>query len=276
MLQFYDIHYKYPNGQHVLNGLSLHVPLGKRCALIGHNGCGKTTLFLHANGLLQPNRGEVHWKGQKIDYKRQTLQNLRKEIGIVFQNPEHQLVAPTVMEELAFGLYNLRLEKDVIHKRLEKTIQDFALHPWLDKPVHHLSLGQKKWLSLASVMIMEPSLLILDEPTAYLDCLQIEQFIEKLNDIHQKGVTILLATHDLDFVLEWADVVFVMHSGQIVMEGEPAKVFAESEKLNQFQMGIPLLAKVWKSLFPVDGCVPCDVRQFIERLNVLNNRVVRK
>ncbi|MBA2875917.1 energy-coupling factor ABC transporter ATP-binding protein [Thermaerobacillus caldiproteolyticus] len=268
MLKFQDVYYTYPDGQCVLKGLSLHVPLGKKCALIGHNGCGKTTLFLHANGLLIPDSGEVYWKGKKIDYKQKTLQKWRQEVGIVFQNPEHQLIAPTITEELAFGLHNLRVEKSVINQLLQETMDDFSLHKWRDKPIHHLSLGQKKWLSLASVMIMKPSLLILDEPTAYLDRLQVERFMEKLNDIHQKGVTVFMATHDLDLVFQWADVVFVMHDGQIVMQGKPEEVFVQGERLKQFQIGVPLLAAVWNTLFPNERRIPRSIEEIKARMKV--------
>ncbi|MGG1764311.1 energy-coupling factor ABC transporter ATP-binding protein, partial [Parageobacillus toebii] len=162
MLKMDEVYYTYPNGPCVLKGLSLHVPSGKKCALIGHNGCGKTTLFLHANGLLRPDSGDIYWNGEKMDYRRQTLQKWRREVGIVFQNPEHQLVAPLVRDELAFGLHHLGMKKSEMDELMEKALDEFGLRSWLDKPVHHLSLGQKKWLTLAAIMVMNPKLLVLD------------------------------------------------------------------------------------------------------------------
>jgi cobalt/nickel transport system ATP-binding protein len=261
MLKMDEVYYTYPNGPCVLKGLSLHVPGGKKCALIGHNGCGKTTLFLHANGLLRPDSGDIYWNGEKMDYRRQTLQKWRREVGIVFQNPEHQLVAPLVRDELAFGLHHLGMKKSEMDELIEKALDEFGLRSWLDKPVHHLSLGQKKWLTLAAVMVMNRKLLVLDEPTAYLDRLQIERFVEKINDIHRAGTTVLIATHDFDFVLEWADIVFVMHDGQIVMQGAPQDVFARQHQLQKWRLGVPLLASVWKTLFPHETRIPRNVEE---------------
>ncbi|WP_240371621.1 energy-coupling factor ABC transporter ATP-binding protein [Anoxybacteroides rupiense] len=266
MLRLEEVYYQYPHGQEVLKGVSLQILRGKKYALIGHNGCGKTTLFLHMNGLLRPNRGCIYWKEQKMDDRRQTIQQWRREVGIVFQNPEHQLLAPVVRDELAFGLHQLGLHEAEINQEIARTVREFGLQSWMDKPVHHLSLGQKKWLTLASVMAMRPHLLVLDEPTAYLDLLQTERLVEKINDIHQAGTTVFIATHDFDFVLKWADIVFMMHDGQIVMHGEPQELFARPSILQEYRLGIPLLASVWNALFPEDAKIPRDICELKQRL----------
>ncbi len=233
--------YRYPCGEGTaLQNLSLKVPAGKRCGLIGQNGCGKTTLFLLATGLYQPQAGTIHWQGSPLRYDRAFLTQLRQAIGLVFQNPEHQLVASTVEEDISYGLHNLDLPEPEIAQRVHQAIARFNLTDLAHQPIHHLSLGQKKRVSIADVMVMNPQLLLLDEPTAYLDPRHTRQLIHQLQQIHAAGTTILLASHDLDFIYRWADWVFVMDQGQLVLEGTPQYVFAQRERLEQLQIGVPL------------------------------------
>jgi cobalt/nickel transport system ATP-binding protein len=271
LLELIDITYTYPGEkQPALRGLSMKVPKGKKGALIGHNGCGKSTLFLHANGLLRPKSGKVLWKGKTLKYDRHSLREIRQQIGLVFQDPEQQLVAATVEEDLSYGLYNLGIGDAEVKQQLGQVLADFELEELAQKPIHHLSLGQKKWVSLAGVMALKPSLLILDEPTAYLDPFQAKQLLKEIERIYRSGTTILMATHDIDLVLSWADWVFVMHNGQIVLEGEPAKVFGEKELLVRFKLGIPLLVELW-SLFPKElrqgNVMPRNAQEFYQWLN---------
>ncbi len=278
ILEFIDLTFTYPGEkQPALRDLSLKVPKGKKCVLMGHNGCGKSTLFLHANGLLRPNHGRVLWKGKTLKYNRRCLSEIRQQIGLVFQDPEQQLVAATVEEDLSYGLYNQGLCDEEVKRRVEQALIDFGLEELAAKPLHHLSLGQKKWVSLAGVMALKPSLLILDEPTAYLDPFQTNQFREEMERIEQAGTTILMATHDIDWVLSWADWVFVMHRGQIVLEGEPAEVFGEKELLVQLKLGVPLLVELW-DLFPQalrqGKKIPRNVQEFYEWL--VKNKIEQK
>ena len=252
LLEFEQVGYTYPSGlQSSISSLSLRVPRGSRCGLIGENGCGKTTLFLLAHGLLRPQRGRILWHGQPFSYCREGLSSLRQRIGLVFQNPEHQLVATTVAEDLSYGLVNMGLGDTEIRCRIQTIAESFDLGHLLDRQVHSLSLGQKKQLSLADVMVLEPELLLMDEPTAYLSpghCIDLRQ---RLNRIHAAGTTIMVATHDLEFLHGWADWLFVMDRGQLVLEGPPAEVFTQQEFLEELNLGIPptleLLAD-WRQL----------------------------
>lgn len=274
LLEFRDVHYTYPGGQQALKGLSMRVPAGKKCALIGHNGCGKSTLFLHANGLLRPQRGSVYWKGSKVNYDHRSLRHLRQKIGLVFQDPEQQLVAATAEEDISFGLYNQGFTDAQIQQQVRRTLEDFGLAELAKRPVHHLSLGQKKRLSLAGVMALQPELLVLDEPTAYLDRLQTDQLMQEIGKIHQAGTTVLMATHDLDLVLAWADWVFVMQQGQLVLQGEPQQVFLQRSLLKDLQLGVPLLIDAWESVPAMiraklsNHSVPRTIEEFRERLQV--------
>ncbi len=242
LLEFERLHYTYPNAQQsALNGLSLRIPVHKKCALIGQNGCGKTTLFLLANGLYKPQKGNVYWQEKPLQYDRNSLIKLRQKVGLVFQDPEQQIVAATVEEDISYGLCNLGLPTREIQQRVEQALVEFELAELAQKPVHHLSLGQKKRVSIADVMVLKPELLLLDEPTAYLDRLHTRNLMATLKKIHADGTTIVMATHDLDLVYRWADWIFVMDGGQLVMEGKPQDVFTQREILEDLQLGLPLI-----------------------------------
>lgn len=241
ILEFERASYSYPcRSQPAIHELTLRVPAGRRCALLGQNGCGKTTLFLLASALYQPKQGIIRWQGEPFRYDRSSLRRLRQQIGLVFQNPEHQIVAATVEADLSYGLYNLGLPEPEIAQRLHETIDQFNLTELVEQPIQNLSLGQKKRVSIADVMILQPKLLLLDEPTAYLDPSHTRELIHQLHQIHAMGTTILLASHDLDFVYRWADWVFVMDRGQLILEGSPQTVFAQRDVLEQLQLGVPL------------------------------------
>ncbi|MBE9187373.1 ABC transporter ATP-binding protein [Microcoleus sp. LEGE 07076] len=241
ILEFDRTFYQYPcNSRSTIQNLSLKIPAGKRCGLIGQNGCGKTTLFLLANGLYKPQQGIISWQGEPFRYDRKSLTKLRQQIGLVFQNPEHQLVASTVEEDISYGLYNLGLPESEIAQQVQQAIEQFDLSELAREPIHNLSLGQKKRVSIADIMVLKPKLLLLDEPTAYLDPRHTRQLIGLLQQIHAAGTTILLASHDLDFIYRWADWVFVMDRGKLILEGTPEAVFAQREVLEQLQLGVPL------------------------------------
>ncbi len=268
LLEFKQVDYTYPCSQGPsITSLSLRLPQGSRCGLIGENGCGKTTLFLLAHGLLRPQHGRVLWRGQPIHYGRRELAQLRQRVGLVFQNPEHQLVATTVAEDLSYGLVNLGLAKEEIRRRIESVADRFDLGDLLDRPVHMLSLGQKKQLSLADVMVLEPELLLLDEPTAYLSPGHCRDLRARLDHIHAGGTTIVVATHDLEFLQGWADWLLVMDRGQLVLEGPPSEVFRQRRRLEELNLGIPPtleLLQRWMSLAEA-GAAPATVMDLLLR-----------
>ena len=242
LIEFEQLAFTYPCTQKpTLEDFSLQINEARRYALIGHNGCGKTTLFRLANGLYRPNHGVIRWQGKPLQYDRNSLAQWRQNVGLVFQDPEQQLVATTVEEDLSYGLCNLGLPNIEIELRVKETLQNFNLSELADFPVNYLSLGQKKRLAIADVMILKPKMLLLDEPTAYLDPRQTKELRIQLEKIYQEGTTILLATHDLDFVYTWADWIFVMDRGKLVLEGTPAQVFNHKELLEELQLGIPTI-----------------------------------
>lgn len=246
LLEFEQVHYTYLGAQQsALKGLTLKIPANKKCALIGQNGCGKTTLFLLANGLYKPQKGSINWQGKALQYDRKSLMKLRQKVGLIFQDPEQQLVASTVEEDISYGLCNLGLPEAEIQERVEQTLVEFGLTELAQRPVHHLSLGQKKRVSIADVMVLQPQLLLLDEPTAYLDRLHTRNLMSTLKRIHENGTTIFMATHDLDLVYRWADWVFVMDRGQLLLEGTPHDVFAQRDFMEALQLGVPLIYEMF-------------------------------
>jgi cobalt/nickel transport system ATP-binding protein len=249
LLEFRDIYYSYPMAETpTLKGLSFRLPKHQKTALIGQNGCGKSTMFLIADGLCQPDRGIVTLDNLPLTFDRSSLNRWRQRVGLVFQDPEQQLVAPTVATDISYGLCNQGLPDSAVAAKVTKILADFNLESLAMSPLQHLSLGQKKRVSIAGVMALQPDLLLLDEPTAYLDPIQTRNLLIELDSIAQRGTTLLIATHDLDFVYQWADWVLVMEEGRLIAEGETLKVFEQLQSMPSFKLGMPTLWQIWSRL----------------------------
>lgn len=249
LLEFKDIYYSYPMATApTLQGLSLRLPKYKKTALIGQNGCGKSTMFLIADGLVKPDRGVVTLDNLPLSFDRAALKRWRQRVGLVFQDPEQQLVAPTVAADISYGLCNQGLSDLEVAAKVTQTLRDFNLETLAMSPLQHLSLGQKKRVSIAGVMALKPDLLLLDEPTAYLDPVQTRNLLLELEAIAKLGTTLLIATHDLDFVYQWADWVLVMEQGRLIAEGETITVFTQLQSMPDFALGMPILWQMWSRL----------------------------
>ncbi|MFD7522501.1 energy-coupling factor ABC transporter ATP-binding protein [Paenibacillus chitinolyticus] len=249
IMELADVVYSYPGtGKKALAGLSLTIPAGRKIALCGHNGSGKSTFFLHAVGIHRPQSGTVRWKGAPVSYKRQDLQELRRQVGLVFQDPEQQLILGTPYEDISYGLRNAGVSEPEIRVRTEAVLESMGLEQLAHTPIHHLSLGQKKRVTLAGVLVLEPSLLLLDEPTAYLDRASERLLLDELAYIGQSGVTVVMATHDMDLAYTWADEVLVMDQGACLLQGTPDRVFAETDTVERIGLELPMLLRLWRSL----------------------------
>lgn len=225
-LLFDDIYYAYPDGYEALRGVSFRITHGEKVALVGANGAGKSTLLLHTDGLLMPSKGRVVVGG--IALTRRTLPLIRQSVGLVFQDSDNQLFMPTVEEDVAFGPANMRLEPEEIERRVVQALEAVgALHLRRSSPFR-LSGGEKKRVAIATVLAMEPSVLVLDEPTANLDPRSRRQTIEL---IRRFSHTTLLATHDMEMVLDVAERTVVMKQGRIVADGPTRAVFGDPELL---------------------------------------------
>jgi cobalt/nickel transport system ATP-binding protein len=229
-----EVHYAY-RGAPALDGLSLTIPAGQRVALLGANGSGKSTLLRLLDALIFPAAGRVTAFGAELTEEAMadeaTALAFRRRTGLVFQNPDVQLFNPTVFDELAFGPLQLGWPKDDIRARTAETLAAHGLTHLKDRPPHRLSGGEKKRVALASVMILEPDVLLLDEPTAALDPASACRVIDALVLARGTGRTVITATHDLDIVEDIADHVVVLAEGRVVTEGSPQAILADADLL---------------------------------------------
>lgn len=248
-LVFDGVVFRYPDtAEPALRELSVSVPKGCRTAVLGHNGSGKSTLFLHAVGVLRPQQGSIRLAGEALSYSKKELAALRRRVGLVFQDPEQQLILSTPLEDISFGLRGTGMDEPAIRRRCLGVLELLNLAGIQDKPIHQLSLGQKKRTALAGVMAMEPELILLDEPTSYLDPLSEAQLLAGLHTIHEAGTTIVMATHDMNLAYCWADWVIVLEQGSCRAAGTPQEIFAGREALQAVGLELPLLADLWHSL----------------------------
>ncbi|MGB9081325.1 MAG: ATP-binding cassette domain-containing protein [Desulfuromonadaceae bacterium] len=247
ILKFDGVSYRYPDGTRALDSCSLTIGRGSRTAVLGANGAGKTTMFLHLNGILRPSAGQVYWNETPLDYSRGGMRKLRSQVGLVFQNPDSQLFSASVREDVSFGPMNLRLEEAVVRKRVEEALLAVGMAESADKPVHNLSYGQKKRVCIAGVLAMQPEVVVLDEPMAGLDAAMQEELTVVLERLHASGMTIIIATHDLDFAYGWADEAVVLQSGRLLAHGKPAEILLQ-EDVQDTLGATPLVAEIISSL----------------------------
>ena len=248
LLAFENVTFRYPDGNIGLNGCSLAIARGSRNALIGANGAGKTTLFQHANGLLRQQSGAIRYAGQPLDYSRDGLRRLRSAVGLVFQNPDQQLFSASVQEDVSFGPLNLGLDMDTVRQRVAAALRAVRMVDYADRPVHNLSFGQKKRVCIAGVLAMEPQLLILDEPMAGLDHAMRQELLAVFDHLAGQGITLLLATHDIDFAYRWADRIHVMAHGRCTAAFDAASFPENAHALAAANLPVPGLIELHRQL----------------------------
>ncbi|WP_281511602.1 energy-coupling factor ABC transporter ATP-binding protein [Alistipes finegoldii] len=242
-LRFDDVHYRYPNGYEALCGVSFCITHGEKVALVGANGAGKSTLLLHTNGLLIPSQGEVVMGGIKLT--RRTLPLVRQSVGLVFQDSDNQLFMPTVEEDVAFGPSNMRLEPEEIRRRVTEALDAVGALDLRGESPFRLSGGQKKRVAIATVLAMEPSVLVMDEPTSNLDPRARRQIIDLTRRFSH---TTLIATHDMEMVLDLCDRTIVMKEGRIVADGSTRHVFGDLALLEECGLEQPCELRMKRAL----------------------------
>lgn len=231
-----------------LNGLNLEIERGRKVAFMGANGAGKSTFFLCLNGIHKPSSGTIYIDGQAVDYSKKGLLNLRSKVGIVFQDPDNQLFSASVFQEISFGALNIGMSKEDATEAVNQVIDWLEIAPFADKPTHSLSGGQKKQVSIADVLVMDPEVIILDEPSASLDPKH-GVIVNKIIDmLVERGITVLVSTHDVDYALEWADDIALIHDGKTLMYGPPEMVFANDEVLEMTNLKKPAAIELFDSL----------------------------
>jgi cobalt/nickel transport system ATP-binding protein len=244
LLQAEDLRYEYDGGVVALDGLSFCLQPGVRHALVGANGAGKTTLFLHLNGTLKPKSGQVHVSGRPADYSRSGLTDWRQTVGLVFQNPDDQLFAGSVLQDVSFGPLNLGLGEAETRERVEEALAALGISHLRDRPTHMLSFGQKKRASIAGAVAMRPKVLIIDEPLSGLDPSGAEHFLGVLHDLHAHGTSIVIATHDMSLAYQWADEVSIMDAGRVWAQGPPPTVMTDTALLERCSLRRPWALEV--------------------------------
>lgn len=265
VLEVRDLHFSYNDEKHALNGVDVKIYEGEKIAVLGSNGAGKSTFFLSINGVLKSHAGEVIYRGEKITKKR--LNHLRKNVGIVFQDADNQIIASTVMSEVAFGPMNLKLPREEVLRRVDKALDYMNITEFRDRPPHYLSGGEKKRVSIADIIAMESEVIIFDEPTAALDPLNAQMLEEVLRKMGEEGRTILISTHDVDFAYRWAERVLVFHQGKIIADDTPLRVFQQEELLKKANLRHPMLYDVCeilkkKGIIPDGEMYPKNMEEF--------------
>ena len=238
-LEVKGLSYSYHRNAHVLNGVDFCVNAGEKVAIMGANGSGKSTFFLNVNGFLSPEHGEVWLGGLRITKK--NLGELRRRVGIVFQDADNQIIASTVLGEVSFGPMNLKLPREEVVRRVEQALSYMDISEYKDRPPHYLSGGEKKRVSIADIIAMEPEIIIFDEPTAALDPVSAGMLSEVLEKLSGEGKTILLSTHDVDFAYAWAERIVVFCEGKILADDVPDAIFADEEVMSKAHLKKPII-----------------------------------
>lgn len=233
---------------HSLNGLSLEIRRGRKIAFMGANGSGKSTFFLCCNGIHRPASGTLYVDGEPVDYSREGLLKLRQKIGIVFQDPDNQLFSASVYQEISFGVLNLGKSEEEARREVEQVIEEMEITPFRDRPTHALSGGQKKQVSIADILVMHPEVIILDEPAAALDPRHTVMVNEAVDRMTAQGITVMMATHDVNYAFEWADEIMLFKDGQVLMHGAPVDVFSNLTALSQTNLEQPVVLQLFDSL----------------------------
>lgn len=265
ILQVNDLHYSYDDNKMALDGVSVSIYPGEKIAVLGSNGAGKSTFFLNINGVLSPEHGEIFYQGTKITKK--SLPQLRKNIGIVFQDADNQIIASSVRAEVSFGPMNLKLPKEEVISRVNMAMEYMNITEYGDRPPHYLSGGEKKRVAIADIIAMKSDVIIFDEPTAALDPLNAVMLEEVLEKLSAEEKTLLISTHDVNFAYRWAERVLVFCDGQIIADGTPLSVFQNSQVVRQANLTRPVMLDVYeeltkKGLLADDGAYPRDIGEF--------------
>ena len=258
LLETDNVAYTYPDGTAALAGVSIRIAAGSKTALVGPNGAGKSTLLLMLNGMLRPASGEVRFSGRPIAYDRRSLRELRRQVGFVFQNPDVQIIAPTVEADVAFGPVNLGLSSDAVRRAVKGALGYVGLDGYEKRPPHHLSGGEKKRVAIAGILAMEPAVLVFDEPTSSLDPASSEEVMELLDELASGGRTVLISTHDVELAYRWADSVILMERGSVLARGPPEEVFSDHNLLAAARLKPPALLDLYNEL-GLRGVIAPDV-----------------
>ncbi|MFP3189790.1 MAG: ABC transporter ATP-binding protein [Thermoproteota archaeon] len=247
MIEFRQVYFRYPfEDEFAIKNINLRIEKGECVFIMGSNGAGKTTLIKHMNGILKPTKGDVYINGKNT--KDATVAELSRIVGIVFQNPDHQLFESTVFDEISFALKNFGFEKEAISERVNEMLKVFSLEKYKEFSPFFLSGGEKKRVTIASVLCYEPDFLVLDEPTVGLDFLQRKTLISLIKQIKENKKSVIVATHDIDFAIELADRIIIMKEGMILKNGKVSEIVYDAQVLQEANLIQPIIVQIVKNL----------------------------
>jgi cobalt/nickel transport system ATP-binding protein len=262
------LEHTYADGTAALSGVDFEAKTGERVAVLGPNGSGKTTLFYHFNGLIRPTAGEVRVFGKNIT--KENIDTVRRRVGVVFQDPDSQLFAPTVFEDIAFGPKNLRFNPQNIRNRVSEILRRFDIEELAKKNPANLSEGQKRRVAIAGVVVMEPDILVLDEPTSGLDACGVTGTMEILDELNSEGKTIIISTHDTELAASWADKVYILNKGKIFRKGAPRHIFSDEKLISEAGLKHPAIVQTFREFHArgiSKGEVPLSVLELMDSID---------
>ena len=269
ILEARDIRYRYPRGLEAIRGISFHIRKNEKIALVGPNGAGKSTLLTMFNGMTRPDSGLLLFDNQPIRYNSGSLRMLRKRVGFVLQNPDRQIIAPTVYQDVAFGPTNLGLTETEVKAAVTMALGHVGLDGFERRTPHQLSGGEKKRAAIAGVLAMDPDVLVFDEPTSGLDPAGSEDIMELLDELNHDGKTVIISTHDVELAYPWANRAILMAEGKIIREDIPELAFGNPEFVRMAHLSLPMLLELHYELqkrgLPLLGKKPRTV------LDMMNN-----
>ncbi len=263
LIEVEGVSFTYPDGTRALRGVSAKVRHRSVVAITGANGSGKSTLLMLMAGLLEPQEGVVRFRG--VEVKRLGYE-LRREVGVVFQDPDDQLFAPTVFDDIAFGLRILRLPDQEVRLRVNEVARELGVEHLLDKPPFRLSGGEKRKVALATALVLRPSVLLLDEPFSELSPQASRRLMDMISEYKKGGGTVVFTSHDVDVVAELSDYVYVLHEGRVVAHGRPEEVLCDDELLARAELRPPTATMLYRELIGRGRRCPIRVSELLAEL----------
>ena len=267
-----DVFFTYDGDEKAsLQGVNIAIKKGNKVAFMGANGSGKSTFFLCLNGVHKPDAGSIFYRGKPVDYSKAGLKKLRGRVGIVFQDPDNQLFSASVTQEISFGILNMGVPENEAKAEVERVIERMEITPFKDRPTYALSGGQKKQVSIADILVMHPEVIILDEPTGALDPKHTKLVNDWIDRLSSEGITILQATHDIDYACAWADEIVLMKDGKVLKQGTPQEICAAKETLSLTNLEEPAVYRIYrklceKGILKPEGTMPESLQKLIDML----------
>lgn len=263
-----NVDYFYPNGTHALSNVSLNINKGELIAIMGQNGAGKTTLIRMLNGLLRPSKGSVYIEKEEISVK--SIADLSKVVGIVFQNPSHQLFSNTIDDEINFSLKNLELNNEQLKMTKDTILESFDLLKYRNRSPLNLSGGESKKLAIASIICRNPSILVFDEPTLGQDAKEIKFFIDLINHELTKNKTVVIVTHNVEFTMEYVPRTVLMAQGKIIADGPTKDVLSNKILLKESSLIMPQVYQLKDELKNIGFNIPKEIYREADMINFLS------